>query len=165
MSKVATSWAQVQTGDIISFRYQPVDPNKKPRMQTVLILNPKFPRKLKDGTKNFYINGIKLEESNIRVLTSYGQTWRLLESIGEVEIVDLENEIYKVNIPDNLVGTRGAKERVLRKLMVSSVGKLAQYRSYIWEVAKTKGVSLEPIKLPKDKVQLMMERQGIENET
>ena len=108
---------------------------------------------------------IILEESNIRVLTSYGQTWRLLESIGEVEIVDLENEIYKVNIPDNLVGTRGAKERVLRKLMVSSVGKLAQYRSYIWEVAKTKGVSLAPIKLPKDKVQLMMERQGIENET
>jgi hypothetical protein len=47
---------------------------------------------------------------------------------------------------------------------MSSIGKLAQYRSYIWEVAKTKGVSLEPIKLPKDKIQLMMERQGIENE-
>ena len=109
MSKVATSWAQVQTGDIISFRYQPVDPNKKPRMQTVLILNPKFPRKLKDGTKKFYINGIKLEESNIRVLTSYGQTWRLLESIGEVEIVDLLNKYRnKKKLTAQFLGRGGA---------------------------------------------------------
>ena len=164
MSKIPTSWGQVKPGDIVSFRYQSIDPTKKPRMQTVLILNPKFPNTLKDGTKKFYINGLKLEESNIRVLTSYGQTWRILDKIGDVEIVDLKNEIYKVNLPANLIGARGAKARVLKKLLVGGTGKLVKYRSYIWEIAKVKGVFLEPIKLPKDKIKLMMEQQGLEDE-
>jgi len=162
MSKIAYSWGKVQPGDIVSFRYQPIDPTKKPRMQTVLILNPKFPNTLKDGTKKFYINGLKLEQSNIRVLTSFAQTWKVLNKIGDVEIVDLENEIYRVNLPANLIGARGAKQRVLKKLLMGGTGKLVRYRSYLWEIAKVKGVFLEPIKLPKDKIKLMKEQQGLE---
>ena len=59
MPKQIASWGEIVPGDIVSFRYEPLDKTKKPRMQTVLVLNPKFPKKLKSGEKKFYINGIK----------------------------------------------------------------------------------------------------------
>jgi len=162
MPKQLASWGEIVPGDIISFRYKPLDETKKPRMQTVLVLNPKFPKKLKSGEKKFYINGIKLEQSNIRLIKNLNQNWKLLNKIGNVEIVDLKNEIYKVNIPKNKIGARGAKARVLVKVMIGPFKKLAQYRTYVWKIAKTKGVFYEPIKLPRDKIELMMEQQGIE---
>ena len=164
MPKQIASWGEIVPGDIVSFRYEPLDKTKKPRMQTVLVLNPKFPKKLKSGEKKFYINGIKLEQSNIRLLKNLNQNWKLLNKVGEVEIVDLKNEIYRVNIPKNKIGARGAKARVLVKVMIGPFKELAQYRTYIWKIAKTKGVFYEPIKLPKDEIKKMVEQQGLEDE-
>ena len=164
MSKIPTSWGQVKPGDIVSFRYEPLDETKKPRMQTILVLNPKFPKKLKSGEKKFYINGIKLEQSNIRLIKNLNQNWKLLNKVGKVEIVDLKNEIYRVNIPTSYLSARGARQRVLVKVMIGPFKELAQYRTYIWKTAKTKGVFYEPIKLPKDKIKLMVEQQGLEDE-
>ena len=164
MPKQLARWGQILPGDIVSFRYNPLDETKKPRMQTILVLNPKFPKVLKSGEKKFYINGIKLEQSNIRLIKNLNQNWELLNKIGKVEIVDLKNEIYKVNIPKSYLSARGAKQRVLVRVMIGPFKELAQYRTYIWETAKVKGVFYEPIKLPKDKIKLMVEQQGLEDE-
>ena len=164
MPKQSASWNNIQAGDIISFRYQPSDKSRPIRTNTVLILNPKFPKKLKSGEKKFYINGIKLEQSNIRLLKNLNQNWKLLSKVRKVEIVDLKNEIYKVNIPKSYIGARGAKARVLVKVMIGPFKELAQYRTYIWKIAKTKGVFYEPIKLPKDEIKKMVEQQGLEDE-
>ena len=164
MPKQQASWGGILPGDIVSFRYEPLDETKKPRMQTILVLNPKFPKKLKSGEKKFYINGIKLEQSNIRLLKNLNQNWKLLNKVGKVEIVDLKNEIYRVNIPTSYLSARGARQRVLVKVMIGPFKELAQYRTYIWKTAKTKGVFYEPIKLPKDKIKLMVEQQGLEDE-
>ena len=164
MPKTSASWNNIQAGDIISFRYQPSDKSKPIRTNTVLVLNPKFPKKLKSGEKKFYINGIKLEQSNIRLIKNLNQNWKLLNKVGKVEIVDLKNEIYRVNIPTSYLSARGARQRVLVKVMIGPFKELAQYRTYIWKTAKTKGVFYEPIKLPKDKIKLMVEQQGLEDE-
>ena len=44
MPKQIYTWGKVQTGDIISFRYNA-------NLQTVLVLNTKIPFKKKDGDK------------------------------------------------------------------------------------------------------------------
>ena len=87
-----------------------------------------------------------------------------MNKVGKVEIVDLKNEIYRVNIPTSYLSARGARQRVLVKVMIGPFKELAQYRTYIWKTAKTKGVFYEPIKLPKDKIKLMVEQQGLEDE-
>ena len=135
MPKQQASWGGILPGDIVSFRYEPLDETKKPRMQTILVLNPKFPKKLKSGEKKFYINGIKLEQSNIRLSKNLNQNWKLLNKVGKVEIVDLKNEIYRVNIPTSYLSARGARQRVLVKVMIGPFKELAQYRTYIWKTA------------------------------
>ena len=68
MPKQGTSWAQVEPGDIISFRYQSVvDKTKSARTSTILVLNVRFQKKLKNGDIGYYLNGMKLEGSNISV--------------------------------------------------------------------------------------------------
>ena len=50
MPKKIIKWAQVQPGDIVSFRYRS-EKSKRTLMQSVLVLNPKINVKLKDGTQ------------------------------------------------------------------------------------------------------------------
>jgi len=158
VAKLATTWNKIQAGDVISFRYQPTDKSKPLRTHTVLVLNPKFPKALKDGTKKFYINTLKLEESNRSIFTNKNQAWQLLRELGWISIRSLKNEIYSVEINPTFIGTYGAKEKLYNVLKRSPVGKNAEYRSYNWESAKKKPCFYEPIKLPKKKI-MMLENQ------
>ena len=56
------NWNEVKPGDIISFRYKSKSTGRT-LMQSVLVLNPRIPVTLKDGTKTKHLIGIKLEES------------------------------------------------------------------------------------------------------
>ena len=68
MSKIGTSWSKVEPGDIVSFRYQSVvDKSKQPKTSTILVLNTRFQKKLKNDDIGFYLIGMKLEGSNISV--------------------------------------------------------------------------------------------------
>ena len=56
MPKVGTSWAQVEPGDIVSFKYQSVvDKSKQAKTSTILVLNTRFQRKLKNGDIGYYL--------------------------------------------------------------------------------------------------------------
>ena len=162
MSKIGTNWAQVEPGDIVSFKYQSVvDKTKQPKTSTILVLNTRFQKKLSSGEIGYYLNGMKLEGSNISVFTNRDEAWDLLNAIGKLEIVDLKNEIYRIKIEQRYMGIWGAKQKLYEMLQKTPQGKKAEYRSYDWDQVRKSAVFLEPIKLPKARIQLLAEQQGI----
>tara|TARA_R110000824_G_scaffold29941_2_gene99065 strand:- start:12 stop:503 length:492 start_codon:yes stop_codon:yes gene_type:complete len=162
MSKIGTNWSKVEPGDIVSFKYQSVvDKTKQAKTSTILVLNVRFQKKLKNGDIGYYLNGMKLEGSNISVFGNRDSAWKLLNEIGELEIVDLENEIYKINIEQRYIGTWGANQQLYTALQKTPEGKKAQFRTYDWDQVRKSAVFSEPIKLPKKKVLLLAEQQGI----
>jgi hypothetical protein len=162
MPKVGTNWSKIEPGDIVSFKYQSVvDKSKSAKTSTILVLNVRFQKKLKNGDIGHYLTGMKLEGSNISVFGNRDSAWQLLTEIGSLKIVDLENEIYKVNIEQRYIGTWGANEKLYKALQKTPEGKKAQFRTYEWNQVRKSAVFFEPIKLPKKKVLLLAEQQGI----
>ncbi len=162
MPKIGTNWSQVEPGDIVSFKYKSVvDKSKQARTSTILVLNTRFQKKLKSGDIGFYLNGMKLEGSNISVFTNREEAWQLLNEIGKIQVISLKNEIYKVLIEQKYMGIWGAKQKLYEMIQKTPQGKKAQYRSYDWDQVRKSAVFYEPIKLPKARVALLAEQQGI----
>ena len=59
------------------------------------------------------------------------------------------------------MGIWGAKEKLYISIKKTPQGKKAEYRTYEWDQVRKSAVFLEPIKLPKKKVLLLAEQQGI----
>ena len=53
MPKQITKWSEILPGDIISFRYKSTDKSKPVRTHTIMVLNPKFPKKLNGANLKF----------------------------------------------------------------------------------------------------------------
>ena len=52
MPKQVYTWGNVEAGDIISFRYKSlIEEGAQSKTTTLLVLNPKYPKKLKNGPK------------------------------------------------------------------------------------------------------------------
>ena len=153
MSKLIYSWGRVTAGDIISFRYKGKD--SASMLQTLLVFNPKIPNKKKDGTKSFHLIGLKLENRGvIPTIKSKPLMVQLLERIGGIEVVSGDDYIYRVNIPN--VGVRGVKRNVYSKLK-KYINKFSVYRTYDYMKAKKSSVFLEPIILPRDVREALIE--------
>tara|TARA_B100000131_G_scaffold224319_1_gene215940 strand:+ start:176 stop:670 length:495 start_codon:yes stop_codon:yes gene_type:complete len=163
MPKIGTNWNKLEPGDVISFRYQSVDKSKPPRTNTILVLNTKYQKKLKSGKTGYYLNGLKLEESNISIFTNKEDAWNLLTEVGWVSIRSLKNELYKIDIAGRYIGTYGATDSLYNKIQSTPAGKKAEYRTYDWDQVRKSSVYYEPIKLPKDKI-LLLEKQRAEDE-
>ena len=152
MTKLVYTWAKVQAGDIISFRYK----GKKPTgmLTTVLVLNPKFPYTRKDGTKTFHLNGLKLEERGaIPIIRNKQNVANLLERLGDIEVISQQDEIYKVDVPAS--GKRGTR-RASYQSILRYVNQYDIYRTYDYKEARKSQVFLEPIKLPKELVEALV---------
>ena len=161
MPKIGANWTGIEPGDIISFKYQSVvDKSKSARTSSILVLNNKFQKKLKSGETGYYLNGLKLEGSNITVFGNKEEAWTLLTEIGDLEVISFKDEIYKININPKYIGTWGATEKLYKMIQKTPQGRKAQFRTYNWDQAKKSAVFYEPIKLPKDRVQLLIEEQG-----
>lgn len=145
MPRQIIKWAQVQPGDIVSFRYRS-EKSKRTLMQSVLVLNPKINVKLKDGTQKTQMVGLKLEESNRSSIALKGKR-KLLETIGDLHLIDEENRIYKVQIKpqDVISNVKGVKESFYYKIKSVIKGKDI-YRVYDWNKIPAM-VYLEPIVL------------------
>ena len=145
MSKQIYSWGKVKAGDIISFRYKSKTSN---RLTTILVLNPKLPYSRVDETQTFHLVGLKLETQGIRPIVRDKQVLvKLLERIGVIQVVDDENEIYRVLIKN--VNTRGVKPDTYIKLK-RQLEKYDLYRTYDYMKARKSQVFLEPVVLPKN---------------
>jgi len=158
MSKQITKWNDVLPGDIISFRYKPTDKSKPTRTHSIMVLNSKYPKTLKDGTQKFYLNGLKLEGSNISIFTDKEQAWDFLKKLGWVFIRDLGNEIYRIRIKRSYVGPYGATKKLYKKLMSTRIGRKAEYRTYDYLLATKKACFYEPIKLPPKRKEMLKEQ-------
>tara|TARA_B100000287_G_C20658838_1_gene789467 strand:+ start:1164 stop:1658 length:495 start_codon:yes stop_codon:yes gene_type:complete len=141
------SWTKVTAGDIISFRYK--GDNERPgSLHSVLVLNPKLPHKRKDGSRTFHLVGLKLETfGRIPTIRSKPKLVDILETIGDIEVVSGEDEIYRVRIMG--VGMRGARKIVYNRIK-KEIKRYSVYRTYHYETARKSPVFLEPIKLPSD---------------
>ena len=146
MPKQVYNWGKVQAGDIISFRYK----GKKPTgtLTTLLVFNPKIPYTRKDGSKTFHLVGLKLEDrGTIPMIRNKPMLVQLLERVGNVQVVSGDDQIYKIVIEN--VGTRGIRQQTYKKLK-QYIERYSVYRTYDYNEARRSQVFLEPIVLPKD---------------
>ena len=73
-------WGRVRPGDIISFKYKSKGQFK---MQTILVLNPRFIKKLKEGGNTKQLIGIKLKSAAKLTMRLTAQKVKFLEKIGD----------------------------------------------------------------------------------
>ena len=153
MPRQIYTWGKVQAGDIISFRYKGNNPTSM--LTTLLVMNPKMPYTKKDGTKTFHLIGLKLEErGSVPTIKSKPAFVKLLEGLGEIKVVSSDDEIYRVEIVGT--GARGATRATYTRVR-KYVEKHSVYRTYDFSEAKKSTVFLEPIKLPKPLVEVLVE--------
>ena len=153
MPKKVYTWGKVKPGDIISFRYK----GKKSTgiLTTILVLNPKIQLHKEHGKTDFYLVGLKLESQGvIPQIKNKAELVELLERIGVIQVVDLDNEIYRVEVKG--VGPRGFRQRNYQRIK-RYIEQNKAYRTYIWEEASNSQVFLEPIKLPKNIKEALIE--------
>ena len=162
MPKQITKWSEILPGDIISFRYKSTDKSKPVRTHTIMVLNPKFPKKLKSGKKQFYLNGLKLEASNINVFADKNESWDFLKELGWVVAVDIPHEIYRVRIKKTYIGPFGVTKKLYERLKVSRVGRKARFRSYLYTEVIKNAVFIEPIVLARKRIRMLEEQRDAE---
>jgi len=153
MAKRVYTWGKVEAGDIISFRYK----GKKPTgtLTTLLVFNPRLPYTRKDGTKTFHLVGLKLEDrGSIPIIKSKPMLVQLLERVGEIQVISGDDQIYRVIIEN--VGVRGVRKATYTKLK-QYIEKHSVYRTYDYREAKRSQVFLEPIVLPKEFREVLVE--------
>ncbi len=149
------SWGNVRPGDIISFRYKSKKKGSSNQMVTIVVLNPKLRLETKKEGAKFYLIGLKLEDKGtIPVIKDKNQLVELLEKIGTLEVVDLENEIFRVQIGGRL--NRGGLKQSDYVYIDRYVRRHKNYRTYRFEDATNSQVFLEPIKLPKRLVEALI---------
>ena len=153
MSKQIYTWSQVEAGDIISFRYKGKNPTGT--LTSLLVMNPKMPFVKKDGSRTFHLIGLKLESrGNIPSIRSKPILVQLLEQVGEIKVVSGDAQIYRISVAD--LGARGTTratyQRIKRYVKQNSV-----YRTYDYREARKSRVFLEPISLPKDLREVLIE--------
>jgi len=141
------NWNRVKPGDIISFRYKTKSTGKV-LTHSLLVLNPRIPVTLKDGTKTRHLIGIKLEESNRIELRLNRRQVDIFNKTGDLESVNAEENIFRVKFKDRFVinEIKGVKPTVYNLIKKSNEIQ-GQYRTYDYLQAKKSAVFLEPIRV------------------
>ena len=153
MSKQIYTWSQVEAGDIISFRYKGKNPTGT--LTSLLVMNPKMPFVKKDGSRTFHLVGLKLEsKGNISTIKSKPVLVELLSKIGSIQVVSGDAQIYKILVDD--LGSRGTTRATYQKIK-RYVKSNSVYRTYDYREARKSRVFLEPISLPKDLREVLIE--------
>tara|TARA_R100001443_G_scaffold8265_1_gene17601 strand:- start:124 stop:639 length:516 start_codon:yes stop_codon:yes gene_type:complete len=141
------SWNQVKPGDIISFRYKSKSSGRT-LVHSLLVLNPRIPVSLKDGTKTKHLIGVKLEESNRIEFRLNQRQVDILNKTGNLEVVNAEENIYRVKFKPRFIlnEIKGVKPMVYNLISKSNEIQ-GQYRTYDYLEAKKSAVFLEPIRV------------------
>ena len=147
MPKQIYNWSKVSAGDIISFRYQGKKATRG-ELQTVLVFNPRLPVKRKDESQTFHLVGLKLEvQGTIPIVKNKPLLVQLFEKIGDLQVVSEDDNIFRLLIRE--IGTKGVRPGVYKRIQ-RDLKKFAIYRTYDYVQARKSQVFLEPIVLPKN---------------
>ena len=146
MARIGTSWGQIQPGDIISFNYKGKTSGKQ-RLQTILVLNPKYYITVEDQ-RVFQLIGLKLAEQRVRTIREAGKIVKqIFNKLGTLEAINEKKDIYRVQIKKQDLFWGGAKDTVYRRIRYL-LGKEPIYRTYDWERARKSPVFYEALPLP-----------------
>ena len=137
MAKIGYSWSRVKRGDIISFRYK--NKEGKTLRRTILVLEPKLSNTAKNPSSKFLMHGIQLEVSN-KTINAPNVIQNILESAGDVDVVDIDKEVYRVDLEK--------PTKAIYSNLKSLIKQHGIYRTYSLEKAKKSQVFLEDLKLP-----------------
>jgi len=118
MAKLRYTWNNVSSGDIISFNY-----NKMRR--TVLVISPKYTLVKVDNSKVELMSGLQLETKDNRAAP---KILTVLKQLGTLQLVDEQNEIYRVNFDGRKLDADKRKLASSVKLLVANKNDL--YRTY-----------------------------------
>ena len=118
MAKLQYSWNKVTSGDIISFNY-----NRKRR--TVLVISPKYKLIKTDKSTTELMSGLQLETRDKRAAP---KLLTILKQLGTLQLVDEDNEIYRVNFDGRKLDADKRKLASSVKLLVANKNDL--YRTY-----------------------------------
>ena len=94
------------------------------------------------------------EQGTVPVIRNKPLLVDLLEKVGDIEVVDDVNGIFRVFIEG--AGPRGATQRVYNNIK-KKLQQFAVYRTYNYEEARKSTVFLEPIDLPKQLIEALIE--------
>tara|TARA_Y100000593_G_C4078132_1_gene222545 strand:+ start:40 stop:537 length:498 start_codon:yes stop_codon:yes gene_type:complete len=162
MARLATSWNEIQAGDIISFKYKS-ERTGKSREHTILVLNPKFATTV-GGDRTFHLIGLKLAEQSIRTIKEGAKVvTQIFNKIGTIIPIDETKDIYRVDMRKADLFWGGAKDTVYRRIKYL-LGKEPIYRTYDWEIAKKSGVYYESIPIPESTKRQYFGTKNIEGE-
>jgi len=147
MARLGTSWNRIQVGDIITFNYKSKVTGKT-RLQTILVLNPKYFITDSEGQRVFQLIGLKLAEQRVRTIKEATKVVRdIFNKLGTLEAIDEKKDIYRVRMKKQDLFWAGAKDIVYRRIRYL-LKKEPIYRTYDWEQARKSGVFYESLPLP-----------------
>ena len=118
MAKLRYSWNNVTSGDIISFNY-------KGKRRTVLVISPNYKLTKNDGSKVQLMSGLQLETKDNRAAP---KILTILKQLGSIQLVDEQNEIYRVNFDGRKLDAEKRKLSSSVKILVANKNDL--YRTY-----------------------------------
>ena len=146
MARIGTSWNKIQSGDIITFNYKSKSTGKT-RLQTILVLNPKW-YIVVEGQRVFQMIGLKLAEQRVRTIKEASKVVTdIFNKLGTLEAIDEKKDIYRVRMKKQDLFWAGAKDVVYRRIRYL-LNKEPIYRTYDWEQARKSGVFYESLPLP-----------------
>ena len=146
MARIGTSWSKIQPGDIITFNYKGKTTGKQ-RLQTILVLNPKW-YIVVEGQRVFQMIGLKLAEQRVRTIKEASKVVTdIFNKLGTLEAIDEKKDIYRVRMKTQDQFWAGAKKTVYKRIRYL-LNKEPIYRTYDWEQARKSGVFYESLPLP-----------------
>jgi len=134
MSKKPYSWAKVERGDIISFRYQGSDGRSTKRSVIVLEKRLKHPK-----SRNELLHGYQLDVRNVPAIRSESTLITLFEKIGTIKEVDKNDNIIKILVEGRSPQVYSRTQNLIKKYGI--------YRTYYYEKATRNQIFLEPVKI------------------
>ena len=146
MARIGTSWNRIQAGDIITFNYKSKSTGKT-RLQTILVLNPKWYITV-EGQRVFQMIGLKLAEQRVRTIKEASKVVTdIFNKLGTLEVIDEKKDVYRVRMKTQDQFWAGAKKTVYKRIRYL-LNKEPIYRTYDWEQARKSGVFYESLPLP-----------------
>ena len=146
MARIGTSWSRIVPGDIITFNYKSKGTTKQ-RLQTILVLNPKW-YIVVEGQRVFQMIGLKLAEQRVRTIKEASKVVTdIFNKLGTLEVIDEKKDVYRVRMKTQDQFWAGAKKTVYKRIRYL-LNKEPIYRTYDWIQARKSGVFYESLPLP-----------------
>ena len=148
------TWTQLEPGQIVTFTYKSKN-EKKGFKRTIMVLNPRYRYKKKNGRTTFFVVGLQLDTQIKRPITST----KLEKLISEFGGLQLDSGIKEIGRFDD--NTTQAETKKIYKSLKDYIEKYKIFRTFNLRECRKRRVYLEDTwkRLPKDSLDDLSEEQ------